>query len=273
MMKTSFSTLGCPSWNFSQILRAAVDYGYDGVEFRTVCGEVDLWKLSDFQPSALARTRKHIEGAGILVSCVDTSACFHSPGVAERKGNVDLALRMAEIAAELGAPAIRVFGDRIQPGCSREDTAKWIADSLTELAEQLRPENIEVWLETHGDFAAASDVCSILDKTDDESIGVIWDPANAFAQTGDKPVIAAEMADRVRHVHLKDLRRNVQSTPDYVLVGQGEFPFETMFESLVQIGYEGFVSFEWEKHWHPELASPEVALPNFIEWWKRREAN
>jgi len=273
MMKTSFSTLACPSWNLPQILRAASDYGYDGVELRAVSNELDLWKLPDFQPSALERTRKRIEDHAISISCVDTSACFHSPEAAERKSNVDLALRMAEIATGLGAPSIRVFGDRIQPDRSREETTKWIVDSLIQLAERLKLQDVEVWLETHGDFATASDVGAVLEKTDQGSIGVIWDPANAFAQIGEAPILNDQTAGRIRHVHLKDLRRNVQCMPDYVLAGQGEFPFETMFESLVQIGYEGFVSFEWEKHWHPELASPEVALPNFIEWWNRREAS
>jgi sugar phosphate isomerase/epimerase len=272
-MKTSFSTLACPSWSLPQILGAAAAYGYDGVELRSVRNELDLWKLPDFQPGALARTRKLIEDHAISISCVDTSACFHSPEAAERKNNFDLAVRMAEIATELGAPSIRVFGDRIQRGCSREETAKWIVDSLIQLAERLRLQDVEIWLETHGDFATSADVAAILDKTAQGSIGVIWDPANAFAQIGEAPILNAQTAGRIRHVHLKDLRRNIQSTPDYVLVGQGEFPLKTMFESLAQIQYEGFVSFEWEKHWHPELAPPEIALPHFIEWWKRREAS
>jgi sugar phosphate isomerase/epimerase len=272
-MKTSFSTLACPHWSLPQILQAAVNYGYEGVELRVVSNEVDLWKLPEFQASALSRTRKHIEGHHVLVSCVDTSACFHSPEAAERKSNLDLALRMAEIAVGLGARSIRVFGDSIQPGCSRQETAAWIADSLVQLAERLRLENVEVWLETHGDFAAMANVCEILDQISDRLIGVIWDPANAFAQIGEEPIVAPGMSTRIRHVHLKDLRRNIKGAPEYVLTGQGEFPFETMFDSLARIHYDGFVSFEWEKHWHPEVASPDVALPGFIEWWKSREAS
>jgi sugar phosphate isomerase/epimerase len=69
-------------------------------------------------------------------------------------------------------------------------------------------------------------------------------------------------------VHLKDLVRVDPGSTRYVLSGEGEFPFDTMFASLHQIGYEGFISFEWEKLWHIELAPPEVALPHFINWWK-----
>jgi sugar phosphate isomerase/epimerase len=137
----------------------------------------------------------------------------------------------------------------------------------------LRPEKVQVWLETHGDFACATDVSEILAQIGEAAVGLIWDPANAFAQAGERPVLQDGMATAIRHVHLKDLRRSPGGSLQYVPTGDGEFPFESMFDSLARINYDGFVSFEWEKHWHPELASPEVALPCFIEWWKSREAS
>jgi hypothetical protein len=35
--------------------------------------------------------------------------------------------------------------------------------------------------------------------------------------------------------------------------------------ALHQIGYDGWLSVEWEKHWHPEIAEPEIALPQHVE--------
>ena len=178
---------------------------------------------------------------------------------------------MAEIAAGLGAPAIRVFGDRIQLGNKRNQTVTWIVDSLTQLADKLKSDGVQVWLETHGDFAAAVDVGEVLDQLNNAEVGIIWDPANIFGQTGETPTISPTMSSRVRHVHLKDLVRDVQGAFHYIPTGEGEFPFDTVFASLAEIGFDGFASFEWEKLWHPELASPEIALPHFIDWWKSRE--
>lgn len=273
MMKTSFSTLACPHWGLPQVLEAAVTYGFDGVELRALLGELDLWKLPEFRSHSLGATRTKIEDHGVLIPCVGTSARFHSPEVAERQSNFDHALRMAELAAGLGTPSIRVFSDRIQPGCTRKQTATWVADSLSQLSERLKPEGIQVWLETHGDFATAADVCEILTQINAGPIGVIWDPANAFAQNGEAPLLLASLATRIRHVHIKDLRPNAQGSPQYVPTGEGDFPFAKMFESLGRIDYRGFISFEWEKLWHPELDPPEVALPHFIEWWKSMEAS
>jgi sugar phosphate isomerase/epimerase len=271
MMKISFSTLACPDWNLSEILVAASRYGYDGVELRVVSRELDLWKLPEFKASALAATRRAVESHGLAVPVVDSSACFHSPDVQERNRNFDSVLRMAEVAAGLGAPAIRVFGDRIQPGNERRQTAAWIADSLDRLDEKLQPQGVQVWLETHGDFAAAADVSDILSRLSSTEVGIIWDPANAFDQHGEMPQIPPQMASRVRHFHLKDLLRDVQGSSHYVLTGEGEVPLDTMIAALARIGFDGFASFEWEKLWHPELATAEIALTHFASWWKSRE--
>jgi hypothetical protein len=50
---------------------------------------------------------------------------------------------------------------------------------------------------------------------------------------------------------------------DYVLFGGGEFPATECLGLLLDDGYDGWHSLEWEKMWHPELVDPEVALPLF----------
>jgi len=41
-MRLAFSTLSCPAWTLEQIVRAAVDYGYTGVELRGIASHADL---------------------------------------------------------------------------------------------------------------------------------------------------------------------------------------------------------------------------------------
>jgi sugar phosphate isomerase/epimerase len=35
--------------------------------------------------------------------------------------------------------------------------------------------------------------------------------------------------------------------------------------ALRRAGYDGWLSVEWEKKWHPELEAPEIALPQHAE--------
>jgi len=42
-------------------------------------------------------------------------------------------------------------------------------------------------------------------------------------------------------------------------------PIGEVVRVLAEHGYDGYLSFEWEKMWHPELAEPETAFPRFVE--------
>ena len=42
-----------------------------------------------------------------------------------------------------------------------------------------------------------------------------------------------------------------------------------LLDKKARHGWSGWVSVEWEKKWHPELADPEVAFPQHAELLRR----
>jgi sugar phosphate isomerase/epimerase len=268
-MKISFSTLACPEWKLSEIIEMATNAGYEGIELRFVQGEDSLWKLPVFQGSELKSTKRALDQCGLAISCVDTSCRFHSPDRRERERWIEEGERMADLAAELGAPGIRVFGDQIQPGASRDSTRGWIEDCLRTLADRTCPNGIEIWIETHGDFATSIEAGAILKNTARENCGVVWDPANSFIESEEPPSRSASaLGKTIRHVHMKDLQRKGDGQWEPVLPGQGMLPLSEMRTALKMLRYDRFVSFEWEKKWHPSIADAAVALPHFVEWFR-----
>jgi len=176
---------------------------------------------------------------------------------------------MSDLAAALGAPGIRVFGDTIQPNVDRDSTRGWIAESIAKLAEITSRKGVEVWLESHGDFASAAESLAILNQSGALQAGVLWDPANCFIEAAETPAEGAEkLGPAIRHAHMKDLRQN-DGALEHVLTGEGNFPLREQLEALQKIGYDRFVSFEWEKKWHPEIPNAEIALPHFIRWFRQ----
>jgi sugar phosphate isomerase/epimerase len=263
-MKLAFSTLGCPNWDLNQITDAARRFGYDGIELRAVGGDLDLLSRPEFKTTELARTRCWFEDREISVCCVDTSCNFHSLDANERSKQVDLAIRYSELAAALGAPLIRVFPDKVQPGADRSETRDNIAACLRRIAEQT-PEGIRVGLETHGDFANAEAATEILRIAAHPHVALIWDVANSMS-AGDLIEDAARIVSPyLAHVHLRDARPNdgfEHWLP--VLAGRGNVSFAKTVEALEEIGYDGFISFEWEKFWQPQIEEPEIAFPDFV---------
>jgi sugar phosphate isomerase/epimerase len=265
-MKISFSTLGCPDWTVSQAVEAAVDAHYDGIELRFIQGEASLWKLRAFSGMGLQETCREIQASGLAICCVDTSCRFDSPEVTERERWVDEGVRMAELAAQLKAPGIRVFGDKMHPGLNREVTRKWIVESLNLLSEKIDGSGVEVLLETHGDFCCASQVQPILNEC--PAVRLVWDPAPAFIEYGERPFAnGTALSKAVRHVHIKDLRKAAEKWVP-ALTGEGEFPLAEVHGVVELMEYAGFISFEWEKKWHPEIEPPEVAIPHFANWFR-----
>ena len=269
MIRLSFSTLGCPSWPLARVLDEAGRMGYDGVELRFLEGDDALWARPELTGSGLRQTLARLADAGLAVPCVDTRSFFHSPDLAARRAAVEEAERTAEVAARLGAAGIRVFGDRVQPGADLASTRRWIVESLAELRDRLRRTGVEVWLETHGDFATAAATRALLEEAGSEGLGAVWDPANAFSEFGEEPEAgAAALGPFLRHVHLKDECRPPDGTLPWapVLPGRGDFPAARVLDWLSARGVDRWVSFEWEKRWHPEIEEPEIALPHFLGW-------
>jgi glucosamine-6-phosphate deaminase len=162
-----------------------------------------------------------------------------------------------------------VFGDRVQPGADLASTRGFIVESLAALRDRLRGSGVEVWLETHGDFARAGDTRSLLEGAGSDGLGALWDPANAFSEFGEEPDAGAAALGRLlRHVHIKDVRRPPDGKVPWppVLPGHGDFPAARALSWLRGAGYDRWVSFEWEKRWHPEIEEPDVALPRFLSW-------
>lgn len=268
-MKLAFSTLGCPNWDLQEIARARRHYGYDAVELRAIGGDLDLLRRPEFQSGALNTTRRFLDDYGLIICCVDTSCRFDSIDENERHLQVDIAVRHTELASRLGARLIRIFPDTIQSGLSRAETRDNIAGCLRKVAEA-GADGVKVALETHGDFARGNTTAEIVRVADHPNVTIIWDVANSIAAGDMIREAAREVAPYLSHVHLRDARR-VAGKEHWlpVLAERGDVSFQETVNALTDLRYDGYISFEWEKYWHPEIEEPEVALPDFASAIKK----
>ena len=158
-----------------------------------------------------------------------------------------------ELADAWGAPIVRVFGG--EAGVL-DDVARRLEPTL-ERAEEL---GLTVALETHDDFSSAELVAELLRRVESPSFAAVWDVHHTY-RVGESPQDAVRaLGTRVALVHVKDARRRRDGWK-LVALGDGEVPVRESLGSLREAGYEGWLTVEWEKRWHPELAEPELALP------------
>jgi sugar phosphate isomerase/epimerase len=75
----------------------------------------------------------------------------------------------------------------------------------------------------------------------------------------------------IAHVHVKDGRPSASSpgTWKLCLLNEGMVPLREACSALRHSGYDGYLSLEWEKQWHPEIAEPRIALPQAVPLLRR----
>jgi sugar phosphate isomerase/epimerase len=260
-----FSTLGCPSWDWSKVLDFARTHGYTAVELRGLQAEMDLTKRPEFAPARTDETRRQIADRGLRISCLGASANMHEMDSAKHATAMDEARRFIDLARALHAPYVRVFGNKYVAGIPRDRMLAHIAGALRELGDYARERGVTVLLESHGDFTDSPTLRELMERADSAAVAILWDAHHTFAFGKEAPEDTVRQLGRwIRHTHLKD---SVPAGTDrrYVLTGTGDVPVRRQIDVLVRTGYTGVYSFEWEKRWHPEIEEPEVAFAQFAE--------
>lgn len=259
----SFSTLGCPDWDFNKITDFALQHNYSGIEVRGIQRQMDLTKCKEFSSENMTTTLAVMKDKKLHFSDLGSSAMLHHAEGAERQKNLDEARRFIDLAQQINCPYIRVFPNIFPKDQDRNETMELVIKGLTVLGDHAKETNVTVLMETHGDFVKTEDVEKIMQSVVHPSTGLVWDIANMWTITKESPAeVHKKLKQWIRHTRIKDARM-VDGKPQYTLLGKGEVPLHEAIKALTDDGYKGYYSFEWEKLWHPEIGEPEIALADY----------
>ena len=269
-MQIAFSTLAFPNQPLAEVISLGRSWGYTGVELRVIDGRL----VESSMPAAeRARVKQTVSAAGLAVAAVGSPVQLLVDHPASELQ------RFLEIANEWESPVVRIYGGRPlaeEPEARRaqmEAAAKEL-EAAVPLAERL---GVALAIETHDDFSASAVVAELLALVDSKCIGAIWDSHHPH-RMGETPAEVYEnIGRRILHTHVKDARKSEKHKGGWqlVLLGEGEVPVREMLGLLGARGYDGWVTAEWEKYWHPEIENAEIALPQhlkLLQEWLQAEA-
>jgi sugar phosphate isomerase/epimerase len=122
---------------------------------------------------------------GLGISGTGVRNNFTTSDKAERAASMQLIKDWVEVAARLGAPVIRVFGDTQSQGLTWQDVARgftreqvqaWMVDALGECAEHGKKFGVIIGVQNHGDFIQSGDqLLSLVNAVNSDWCGVIVD--------------------------------------------------------------------------------------------------
>ena len=258
-MRLAYSTLACPRWTVEEAVAAAVRYGCDAIEWRLADGAIIE---PDTPPAVRRRLREESAANGIAFACLDTSYRIVQASAKERVAVTEAVQRMIDMADELGAPLLRVFGGPLPQGTTRSLLLAPTAEVLHTICTYAAERNITVVLETHDAWSTSAEVLQLLQAAASPAARVLWDIHHTF-RAGEAPAQSvALLGSALAHVHVKDgrPRSNAPESWELCLLNEGTVPLREACSALRHSGYDGYLSLEWEKLWHSEIPEPEIAL-------------
>lgn len=261
-MKLSFSTVGCPDWMLNEVIAAAKDFAYDGIEIRGIGDDLFLPGADVFGPKRIKKSLEELENSGLEIPCIATDAsCQISSQNPDVVSNLKEYIDLANL---VGAKSLRILGDEWEEAGVDVDI-ELAYDNLSPVVPYAEEKNIKLLIETNGVFAQTALTREFVQRFSSPVVGVLWDLHHPYTYFNESPEqTAANIGEYVGHVHVKDSQLSNGKTV-YKMLGHGELPIKDLLACLGNLNYQGFLSLEWVKRWNSELEDPGIVFPHYIK--------
>ena len=257
--KWAFSTLGCPELDLDSIFELAREFEMSAVELRATENRVDLPKLLEERFSTPESFASFIDDQKIEICSLDTSFKLLENDQESR----EQFLEFLPWADAVGTRILRVFdGGTVSDGLSDEGFSKACETIDWWVEEKGRGGwKADIGIETHDALVSQKSQRRLLESYPE--LRIIWDSHHTWKKSGDPIELSwQELNKNVCNIHVKDSisEPSARHPFTYIGLGEGEFPLDETLQLLKDQTYEGYVTIEWERMWHPYLPELKTAL-------------
>jgi len=265
-MKLSFSTLGCPDFEWSDIYSMAKDFGFDGIEMRGLGNDIFSVHAQPFRPDQIDKTIMKLKRMHLEIPCLSTGCVLKDEAVwVDTKAEINEYIRLA---AKLGAKYIRLLGDR---NADREGEVddEVVLRALKDVAPLAEAMGVTLLVETNGVYADTARLRELLVRVESDNVAALWDMHHPYRFAGETPETTVQnLGVYIKHIHIKDSVM-VDGKVQYRIMGEGDLPIDAMIRALRSVNYEGYISLEWVKNTAPDLQSAGIVFPHFANYMEQ----
>jgi inosose dehydratase len=220
--------------SMEQAVRDIAAAGYEGTEMFD-------GNVADFADRPGYLRDLHAE-AGLELVSVYTGANFIYDEILPDE--LDRVTRACRLAAAAGASRLVVGGGARRAAGTRDEDYDKLAAALDKVADLADDHGLVASYHPHLStiVESPSELERLLPRT---RIGFCPDTAHLAAGGGDPAALIRAYPDRIRHVHLKDLRRDPL---EFLPLGQGELDFDDIVRAVRETGYDSWLLVELDAY-------------------------
>ncbi len=278
MISLGFASAILPDLSLAEVLTFAAEVGYRCVEVmcwpvskaeRRYAGvtHIDVANLDDAKvgevAALVARTGVSISGLGYYPNCL-------SPDLVEAKRSVDHLCQLIESAPRLGLHQVNTFIGR-DPSRSVDDNWPRLLATWKPIVALAERHQVKIGIEncpmlfSSDEWPGGKNIATspkiwrrLFADLDSPNLGLNYDPSHMVWQQMDYLAPLRDFADRLFHVHAKDVRLDRHRLNDVGILahpleyhtpklpGLGEVQWGSFFSILADVGYRGPVCVEVE---------------------------
>jgi sugar phosphate isomerase/epimerase len=258
--KLCFSTLGLPNTSLQQAMAIGAKYGFQAIEIRGATGaHLGIDDSAETRAAAVecAKANK------LSIACLMGYTNFSTLDETARNTSVQNTLKYIQLAKDIGAPVLRVFGGQPEDHDIKAAIPR-AAAAIAKVTDAAKAAGVTMAIESHDAWCSSPNVLGLIHAVNHPNFKICWDPANAMGiETPSQSF--AQLKNHIAHVHMKDIKVLPDGKHEAVIPGEGEVPMGQITRLLCSTNYAGAISLEWEKWWVPSLPDAEFAFRPFVK--------
>lgn len=250
-MKLSFSTRGWQNLVWDEIVEAAIESEFNGIELYDVQKQPSLTeKNGPLHKYNATATYRFLKDKGLEIPCIDSSC-----DLASDASCIETVTALMDIAKSVHTPYVSVVV------LSENDEV--VRERLSQLVKTAEEKDITILIKTSGVYANTSTLRDLLESYACDQLGALWDVHHTyrdFDESADTTI--KNLGAYVKHVHLRDS----DDKDTYNLIGEGNLPVDEFLRALTSINYKGMISLEWKTEWLEDLDDRSIIFPHFVNY-------
>jgi len=202
--------------------------GLEGLELRT---EHKHGVEPSLDAAGRAKVKEAFGKTKVKLVALGTTCEFHSADPAVVKKNIAECGEFIKLAADVGAPLVKVRPNGFVKNLTPEESLKQIGKAVAECGELAKEKGIIIVVEMHGAPSDATNMAKIMEACKHPSCGLCWNSNAGDAKTGSVKANFDLVKQWIKHCHVRELTKS-------------DYPWQELMTCFKGIGYTGYTMLE-----------------------------